>query len=294
MKHHTLSALFASLCLLIATGCEKESGNTPAEPDLPDTPVNLELPADPKPENTSFPHRILLIQHTGTACPNCPGLMSSLKELSEDKSYAEKYHHVAAHSYNEGGIGDAAYSQAAKNLSQAFCSDYYPELTFNLTKKSTGTSIAVNTIKEEIDIRHKDTANAGITAATQLSDQTLGIKVGIKAAEAGTYRIAAWLLEDNILSKQENAREEWQNTHSNAIRAMAGKTLNVRIYGEKIGEMNTGDTAETSFSIELENAWKPENCKVLILVNALKSDGTYDVVNCALCPINGTLEYQYK
>lgn len=33
MKHHTLSAIFASLCLLIATGCEKESGNTPAEPD---------------------------------------------------------------------------------------------------------------------------------------------------------------------------------------------------------------------------------------------------------------------
>ena len=173
MKHHTLSAIFASLCLLIATGCEKESG----EPDLPDTPVNLELPADPEPENTSFPHRILLIQHTGTACPNCPGLMSSLKELSEDKSYAEKYHHVAAHSYNEGGIGDAAYSQAAKNLSQAFCSGYYPELTFNLTKKSTGTSIAVNTIKEEIDIRHKDTANAGITIIS-ISDFLQGVVTG--------------------------------------------------------------------------------------------------------------------
>ena len=288
MKQLSFLSIILSICLLFATGCEKESTESGDEAPI----IELELPADPQPENTSFPHRILLIQHTGTACPNCPGLMSSLKELSEDINYVTKYHHVAAHSYNE--IGDAAYSQAAHNLSQAFCDNNYPELTFNLTRENTGTSISVKTIKEDIDRRHKETAQAGITAATQLTSDILNITAGIKAAEVGTYRIAAWLLEDNILSKQENAREEWQNTHNNAIRAMAGKTLNVRIYGEKVGERQAGAYAEASFSLKLDEAWKPANCKVLILVNALTSTGTYDLVNCALCPINGTLDYQYK
>ena len=280
------------IALATLAGCQKPDED-PAT-DSPGEVINLELPADPDPENTSFPHRILMIQHTGTGCSYCPGLMSSLKELSEDGVYAAKYHLVAAHSYNKDGVGDAAYSQAAHNLSQAFCDNNYPELTFNLTRENTGTSISVKTIKEHIDRRHKETAQAGITAATQLSGNILNITAGIKAAEAGTYRVAAWLLEDNILSKQENAREEWQNTHNNAIRAMAGKSIRIKMSGENIGELQSGESGEVSLAIEIDSAWKPSNCKVLILANALTAEGTFDVANCAICPINSTIEYQYK
>jgi hypothetical protein len=115
--------------------------------------------------------------------------MTSLKALSEMDEYTSKYQHVAAHSYNEDG--DPAYSQAAANLSQAFCSGYYPELTFNLTKENTGTSLAVNTITGIIDQLHKDAADVGIAAATGLSGNAIGVNVQIKAAKAGQYRIAA-------------------------------------------------------------------------------------------------------
>ena len=107
------------------------------EPDLSGSP---ELPADPQPDNTSFSHRIMLLQHTGTYCPNCPNLMTSLKEVAQDNGYSGRYVHVASHSYNEDG--DEAYSDAAAKISQAFCSGYYPELTFNLTNENTGTSIS--------------------------------------------------------------------------------------------------------------------------------------------------------
>ena len=125
----------------------------------------------------------------------------SLKIVAEDQTYAGKYQHVAAHSYNE--TGDAAYSQAAAHLSQAFCSGYYPELTFNLTKDNTGTSTDPETIKAHIDAIYKEVADAGITAVSRRNGSTLSIKAGIKAAKAGTYRIAAWVLEDGIRSKQE-------------------------------------------------------------------------------------------
>ena len=263
------------------------------EPEIPAGNVTVpELPADPEPDNTSFNHRIMLLQHTGTYCPNCPNLMTSLKELSELDEYVSKYHHVAAHSYNE--TGDPAYSQAAANLSQAFCSGYYPELTFNLTKENTGTSLAVSTITGIIDQLHKESADVGIAAAAGLADNALGVNVQIKAAKAGQYRIAVWVLEDGIRGKQEGATDDWMNTHENAVRAMAGNTLNMRIYGEKMGELKVGQTAEKSFSIALDETWKKDNCKVLVIVNAAGSDGRYDLVNCALCQIGGVVTYDYK
>lgn len=263
------------------------------DPEIPTEDIAIpELPADPEPGNTSFNHRILLLQHTGTYCSNCPNLMTALKELSQLDEYADKYQHVAAHSYNQ--EGDPAYSQAAANLSQAFCDGYYPELTFNLTKENTGTSLALKTITDIIDNLHKDVADVGIAAAAGLSGNTVGVNVQIKAAKTGQYRIAAWVLEDGIRGKQEGASEDWMNTHSNAVRVMAGNTLNMRIYGEKMGELQPGQTAEKSFSIVLDEAWKSENCKVLVVVNVAGSDGRYDLANCMLCPIGGAVTYDYK
>lgn len=282
------SFLLAVCCTAIVSCTEKQE-----EPEVPVGDVAVpELPADPEPGNTSFNHRILLLQHTGTYCSNCPNLMTSLKALSEMDEYASRYQHVAAHSYNE--TGDPAYSQAAANLSQAFCSGYYPELTFNLTRENTGTSLAVSTITGIIDQLHKEAADVGIAAATGLSGSTIGVNVQIKAAKAGQYRIAVWVLEDGIRGKQEGASEDWMNTHSNAVRAMAGNTLNMRIYGEKIGELQAGKTAEKFFSIVVDEAWKTENCKVLVVVNAAGADGRYDLANCVLCPIGGVVTYDYK
>ena len=283
-----LKFLFAVCCAVMVSCAEKQE-----EPEIPAGDVNVpELPDDPEPGNTSFNHRILLLQHTGTDCSNCPNLMTSLKALSEMDEYASKYQHVAAHSYNE--TGDPAYSQAAANLSQAFCSGYYPELTFNLTKENTGTSLAVSTITGIIDQLHEETADVGIAAAAGLTDNTIGVNVQIKAAKAGQYRVAVWVLEDGIRGKQEGASEDWMNTHNNAVRAMAGNTLNMRIYGEKMGELQVGQTAEKSFSVALDETWKVENCKVLVVVNAAGADGRYDLANCVLCPIGGVVTYDYK
>lgn len=287
MKRNILTVL-ASV-LLLATACTEK----PA--DVPETPsgevVIPELPKDADPANTSFAHRIVLLQHTGTYCPNCPALMASLKILAEDKSYVDKYHHVAAHSYNE--EGDPAYSTAAANLSQAFCSGYYPELTFNLTKENTGTSLSVETIKNCIDELHQETADVGISAAAVLTGNSLGVNVQVKAAKDNQYRVAVWVLEDGIRGKQEGAYEDWMSTHGNAIRAMAGTSLNLRIYGEKVGALSAGQTAEKSFVIEFDESWEKENCKVLVVVNAAQKDGRYDLENCALCPIGGSVNYEY-
>ena len=88
------------------------------------------LPEDPNPSGTGFRHKMLLLQHTGTECPNCPKLMTQLRYLSEDENYNSLYHDVASHSYNS---SDPAYTSDAASLSKNFEVKYYPWLTYNLT-----------------------------------------------------------------------------------------------------------------------------------------------------------------
>ena len=240
---------------------------------------------------TDFHHKIMLLQHTGTACPNCPRLMTSLREIAADHAYADKYQHVASHSYN---YDDPAYSEAAKKISDAFCKAY-PELTFNLSGETTGDDTSVETIKKTINTLHKEQAEAGIAAAAYLSGNTVTVNVQIKAAVENTYRVAAWILEDGIKGQQSSnwAVEEWMHTHENALRAFSGTSLNLGIYGEKLETIKPGETKEKVLTINFQEGWKAENCKIFIIVNSSK-DGKFDIANCTICPLGGTVEYQYN
>lgn len=245
------------------------------------------LPKDSEPDATDFRHHMLLVQHTGNECPNCPRLMDVLKKLAGDEAYNSLYYHVASHSYNE---SDAAYSSAASTLSRALnLPGYYPWLTFNLT---TNEALDLAEIKAGIDELSKDVADAGIQASSALIGNTVYVNVELKSAVASKYRVAVWLLEDNIHSMQSGATASWQNMHDNCLRAMAGSTKNESIYGKPVGTVEPGETYEFIASLDMESGWKAENCKLMIA--AVAGNGDYDLVNCTICPVDGSVSYDYK
>ena len=250
-----------------------------------------ELPADPQEDNVSFRHRMLLVQHTGATCSNCPRMMESLRTLSSDPDYSGLYHHVASHSYN-GGESDPAYSDAARNLSMAMnTSGLYPMLTFNLTTDAVGTDLSQ--IKAMIDQLKEQSAVAGIAAAAKVSGEDVLVNVEVKAAEKNNYRVAAWLLEDDIYAVQSGMSESWHNTHHNALRYMAGTQSQFSFVGDKLGMLYSGEKADKMFVIPVEEGWKVENCKVLVFVTAADSNGNYRLANCAVCSLGGTVSYDY-
>ncbi len=251
----------------------------------------VKIPADPQAESTSFKHRMLLVQHTGTNCPNCPRMMDSLKELAKDEAYNGLYTHVASHSYNENGVGDEAYSPAAVTLSGEFCSGFYPDLTFNLTKENTGTDL--REIKAKIDEFKKDKADAGIAAAVQTAGQSIMVSTEIKVAKDNQYRIAVWVLEDDIYSRQSGASESWYNTHENALRYMHGSSVIGKIYGEKVGAVKAGEKKALDVTVPVESHWKTENCEVMIIVSAADASGNYELVNSVVCPVGEAIAYEY-
>lgn len=252
------------------------------------------LPNDPQPDNTSFAHHILLIDHTGVQCGQCPRMMSALRQVSETEGYHEKYFEVMAHSYN---TNDPAYSKAAATVSSHFSSfivtSGYPTLTYNFFYNRYSTADAED-IKQTIDnLWSADGADAGIAASTIISASTASVNAEVKAAVTAEYYLTAWLLEDNIYARQAGRQEEWQDYHHNAIRNMPAGTP---IYGESLGVIEAGATVGKEFYLPITSPdWAVDNMRVVLIVSAKTDDSgnAIDVVNVVSCPGNDSVAYEY-
>lgn len=243
-----------------------------------------QLPEDSDTSAAVFRHRMLLLQHTGTECPNCPRLMTELRYLSEDEKYNGLYQHVASHSYN---TSDPAYTSDAATLSKSFEVKYYPWLTYNLTATA---EMDYANIRSSIDELYHESAQAGVSASAALAGKYIGVNASLKAGKDGKYRLAAWLLEDNIRGAQSGADATWQNVHENCLRLMFGSNKTECVYGKNLGEFKAGESKDFLMVFDLEEQWKGQNCKVLLIaVDA----ATYELITCAVCPVDGTVSYEY-
>ena len=248
------------------------------------------LPADTNEASTEFKHRILLVDHTGTTCSYCPQMMLALKEIAETGDYHSKYYEAIAHSYGN-AASDPATSTAANAISSYYGVTNYPTLTYNFAY-TTQSSFNAEHIKQQIDAQWKESADAGIAAAASLASNSVIVNTEVKAAVENDYRITAWLLEDGIEAKQLNAKEEWMNIHNNAIRQAV--TTNP-ISGMDLGTIKAGEKASLAMSLEIVGTkWNLDNLKVMVIASAKNSNGKYEVVNVTLCPVNGTVAYDYK
>ena len=247
------------------------------------------LPVDEQPENTEFNHRLLLVDHTGNTCGYCPEMMAALKEVAETGDYHSKYYEAMAHTYS---TGDPAYSAAAAAISSHHGVNSYPTLTYNFFHDTASAANAAH-IMGQIDALWKaEGADAGVAAAASLASTSVIVNTEVKAAVDGEYRITAWLLEDGIYAKQTNAREEWMNTHDNAIRQRIDSD---NITGVDLGALTTGETKSTALTLKIVgNKWVRENLKVMVIVSAKNAKGKFDVANVAICPMNDVVTYDYK
>ncbi len=252
---------------------------------LPSIPA---LPADTNEASTEFKHRILLVDHTGNTCGYCPKMMLALKEVSETGDYHSKYYEAMSHSY---ASSDPATSASANAISSYYGVIEYPTLTYNFAY-STSSSYNAEHIKSQIDAQWKESADAGIAASASLATNSVVVNAEVKAAVENEYRINAWLLEDGIVANQTNGTEEWMNTHNNAIR-QAVKTN--PISGMDLGTIKAGEKASLAMSLEITSSkWVRDNLKVMVIASAKNANGKFEVVNVAICPVDGSVTYDYK
>lgn len=252
------------------------------------TPEVPALPEDTDAANTSFKHRILLVDHTGNTCGYCPHMMKALKEIEESGDFDGKYYEAMSHSYSN---TDPAFSGAAASISSHYGLQGYPTLTYNFYHP-TSSSYNAEHIKGQINALWKESADAGIAASTNLAAKSVVVNAEVKAAVDGEYSITAWLLEDGIYAKQTNATDEWMNTHNNAIRQAATTSP---LTGYELGALKTGETAEQILNLTIaRDTWNRDNMKVMLIVSKKGDNKKFDVANVVICPINDSVTYDYK
>ena len=248
-----------------------------------------EVVADPQVSNTSFVHRAFLTQYTGTGCGYCPYMIKIIRELMADNTIPGKAVLAAVHSYSN---ADPAYISAPRV-------NNYPYMHINLDKGFSHTQGSAPLYAEVNSIAASD-AKAGISVNPVLyEDGTLVLKVSVKAAVDGEYRVGAWLLEDGIYGQQndyDGVGDNSFNTHENCVRSIESR-YDGEWAGKDLGAIKAGQTAEKTFVMDVKltgaKAWKVENLHLAMIVSS-KEGSRYVVCNAIDCPIDAPTPFDYK
>lgn len=250
------------------------------------------LPEDINPTGTVFPHRVLLVDHTGTWCGNCPRVMDGLDALRATEA-ATYYHEVAVHGSS---TYDKAYSSAASTANDFYYPNGYPDIRFNFYAGSGNNGSVAEFVSSNTSIINslikRGGADAGIAATAISGNGVVNTYIGVKAAVAQEYKVTAWLLENNISNPgQEGATQSSHYISNHSLRYIAGAYNRRDLSGDSLGEIAVGDIATKEYSIPLEQGWVMKNMDVLVIVSAKNASGKFEVANVALCPIDTSIDY---
>ena len=264
------------------------------------TVVNEAIPdraEDPNPTSTSFKRRSLIMQFTGTKCPNCPRFIAALEQLEADATYKDLFTWAAIHTFN--GDDPAAPSEdVGQNLDREFgTGGYYPMGVFDMAQvfNSVGTAADVVNMKNYINNAQAAAAPVGISATMNLDEanRSITIRTSVKAKDTKEYRIGVWVLENNIKGVQAGSSKD-VDIHNHAVRYFDSKNNN-SYRGHDLGTIKAGETVDRVFNIAIKNqAIILNNCYLLIFVSA-NNGTTWTVVNSATTKdLKTPLKFEYK
>ena len=248
---------------------------------------------DPKPNSTSFKRRAMVMQFTGTNCPNCPYLIEPLEQMAADAAYKDKFSWAAIHTYNS----DSDPAAPCTDADRTFTTRYYPTVLVDIGNSIgaySNAALNLSNLQNAVKNSVANPASAGISATMTLDENNRMVtaRVSVKAKDAKVYNVNMWLLEDNIKGGQEGSSTIKEHDH--ALRYVArdksaiekykqlGQPLDVFTGGYPLNDnkaMTAGQVADYIFSINISNqSIKLANCKLVFFVTT-STGNSYTVVN---------------
>lgn len=266
-----------------------------------------ELPEDLKPDlYKDFFKKTLMVQGTSVGCPYCPYLIVALDEFFSDDKYSEYASHaILASAHSNINVNDPMTNTSSLSIMNSFIGAlaYLPALMFDLNPAlyivgSNGTAALINKRIETSVNTKASTAISAVVSGTE-SEGTINVKARVKVADEGSYRIAAWLLEDGIEYFQYNATGLDIPTtmeHDNAVRAISSRDPVQGTYlgGNENSQAGTKADFSHVFNIKDSKIENLGNCHVVIFVTKKSSDGNYYLDNAIDCAINQRVSFQYE
>lgn len=221
-----------------------------------------ETPNDPNPAGTSFKARVLLTEFTTVGCTACPNMKKAVRDVMYDQEtgeptdFLDKYVMVACHSGLVNSVPDPAFIktgyEAFRNVTG------YPNIDFDMQFTS-GNYLHPDFqswFSTFYDFK-KDVA-AGIAVSSVFEDNVITMKVTVKPAVDGAYRVGAFLLEDGIYCVQQGTSDKSMYTHDSCVRYIDSSYRSGSgeyYYGHSLGNVAAGETADYLFVWDLDEIW---------------------------------------
>ena len=281
------------------------SANTKNKP-VRITAVDFAIPSraiDTDPENTSFEPRVLVNQYTGTGCPNCPYWSSAIKDLKADEQYKDGFVLAAAHTYNDDStnpkVDKVTLNAPYSNMPNVFGVSSWPTIVVNMSHSYGNNGRAGNkeNLKKFIDNVRLSAPAAGISARSSIEGSTVIARATVKAAQAGEYRVGAWLVEDELYAPQNNSSGIFDydfDYHESVIRIADSRHDSggqLRYRGHTLGELAEGQVVDYVFTMELQSHWRAENCRLVFFVTGGEQFNVVNVIETT--SLNSSVEFSY-
>ena len=240
---------------------------------------------------TKFKHILFAMQFTSVYCTYCPNLSVTLKTLQEDQYYNERLA-IASFHKDFNGVDPMTYKYTDtyyNNMGAVGLPSFF--LDFN---KNAGSNWVVSEVKKAIDNRLKNSPTiCGVAIETEYNEETRALSVTSKVIsdfDNSKYKIMVFVTEDNIKGRQDG-QNELIYYHQNVVRDM----LQSGIWGDKLGEVEAGVEKVKKFSYKVPETYVASEMRVIVcILNTLDGGVTYEVVNCNMCELGSSVDYQYK
>lgn len=235
---------------------------------------------------SNFYRRILVADYTGTWCSYCYQMMNSIKSV--DKKFPDRLMLLAVHSGDEYSIGNENAMQSAFNI------DGLPTAVVDWRDVVTNNGAAYG-ITKAVEVSLAETTVCGISIETKVDGNKLSVKTNSCFLEKNNYKIGVVLVEDGIVGTQASVNGSY--THNSVIRTYA-----TRAFGDEVKSNTTqstdiaaGEEVSADYTLELNSAWKKENCRVLVYLLRKQPDtNSYYVNNVQDCRLDSSIGFEYE
>ena len=240
--------------------------------------VSVKVESDSK--SDAFYRHVLLTKFTATWCGPCAQAQRYFEQLKPEES--ERFLVVAAHQ------GDRLTVPVGSALGAKLGYQYVPtwNYDFRTVFESVGTGgITATSIRNQIKSAMEEyPAVCGVKATSTLEGSTAKIEATVQFQQAGNYKIACVLVENNIENK------ETYNTFNHVLRA-----AQTDMEGDAVTPAVTAPEERTfNFEATIGEDWNAENCAFVVYVFKEEANGKYIVNNGAECTVDGSVDYRYE
>ena len=236
-------------------------------------------------KSKEFYHRSLVLRFTADWCGYCPQMASALNDAQQ--ALPDKIETIAVH-----GGGSSLQTEASSALAGLYGITNYPTgvidgLSYVPNSDSTKDMI-ISSVKETED---KYDAVSGASWTSSVSGRNVNLNLSAYIKEAGSYKITAFLLEDNVIAPQTDYKngDQLDYVHSGIIRSAFTYPL-----GESFTVEEDFAVKDFLYSVEVPSGSVVDNMRVMVYVQKLDEDTSrYYVDNAFSAAVGVTQSLQF-